>query len=43
MARDVAIVSFAQAPSRNDVEETESQLLFPVIDEAIERSGIARR
>jgi acetyl-CoA acetyltransferase len=43
MARDVAIVSFAQAPSVNGVEETESQLLFPVIDEAISRSGIDRR
>ena len=43
MARDVAIVSFAQAPSTDGVEETESQLLFPVIDEAIARSGIDRR
>ncbi len=43
MARDVAIVSFAQAPSTDRVEETESQLLFPVIDEAISRSGIDRR
>ena len=43
MARDVAIVSFAQAPSTDRVEETESQLLFPVIDEAIARSGIDRR
>ena len=42
MARDVAIVSFAQSPSADDVEETETQLLFPVITEAIERSGIPR-
>jgi acetyl-CoA acetyltransferase len=43
MARDVAIVSFAQAPSAYGVTETESQLLFPVIAEAIERSGIPRK
>ena len=43
MNRDVAIVSFAQAPSRASVEETETQLLYPVITEAIERSGIPRR
>ncbi len=41
--RDVAIVSFAQSGARVDVEETETQLLFPVITEAIERSGIPRR
>lgn len=41
--RDVAIVSFAQTPSRAGVAETEAQLLFPVIDEAIARSGIERR
>ena len=43
MARDVAIVSFAQTPSTYGVTETESQLLFPVIAEAIERSGIPRK
>jgi acetyl-CoA acetyltransferase len=43
MARDVAIVSFAQAPSVAEVAETEAQLLFPVIEEAIARSGIERR
>ena len=41
--RDVAIVSFAQSGGRVDVEETETQLLFPVITEAIERSGIPRK
>jgi hypothetical protein len=41
--RDIAIVSFAQTPSTGDVAETESQLLFPVIAEAIERSGIPRK
>jgi acetyl-CoA acetyltransferase len=43
MARDVAIVSFSQAPSSHGVTETEPQLLFPVIAEAIERSGIPRK
>ena len=43
MARDVAIVSFAQAPSTYGVTETEAQLLFPVIADAIERSGIPRK
>ena len=43
MARDVAIVSFVQAPSTYGVTETESQLLFPVVAEAIERSGIPRK
>ncbi len=41
--RDVAIVSFAQTPIRNGVRETENQLLFPVIAEAIEASGIPRK
>jgi acetyl-CoA acetyltransferase len=41
--RDVAVVSFAQAPARAAVDETETQLLFPVITEAVERSGIPRR
>jgi acetyl-CoA acetyltransferase len=40
--RDVAIVSFAQSPSLNGVTETESQMLFPVVVEALERSGVAR-
>ncbi len=43
MARDVAIVSFAQAPSTYGVTQTEPQMLFPVIAEAIERSGIPRK
>jgi acetyl-CoA acetyltransferase len=41
--RDVAIVSFAQSGGRVDVEETETQMLYPVVSEAIERSGIPRR
>ena len=41
--REVAIVSFAQAPSQAAVDETETQMLYPVITAAIERSGLARR
>jgi acetyl-CoA acetyltransferase len=41
--RDVAIVSFAQTPFRSGVTETEAQLLFPVVAEAIEQSGIPRK
>jgi acetyl-CoA acetyltransferase len=41
--RDVAIVSFAQAPTSNTpVSETEAQMLFPVVSEAMERSGLRR-
>jgi acetyl-CoA acetyltransferase len=41
--RDVAIVSFAQAPSLPRVDITETQMLYPVITEAVERAGIGRR
>ena len=41
--RDVAIVSFAQAPvSATPVNDTEAQMLFPVVAEAVERSGLRR-
>jgi acetyl-CoA acetyltransferase len=41
--RDVAIVSFAQSPaSATPVAETEAQMLFPVVAEAVERSGLGR-
>lgn len=41
--RDVAIVSFAQAPAAaTPVSDTESQMLFPVVAEAMERSGLRR-
>jgi acetyl-CoA acetyltransferase len=41
--RDVAIVSFAQAPaSATPVPDTEAQMLFPVVAEAMERSGLRR-
>jgi acetyl-CoA acetyltransferase len=41
--RDVAIVSFARTPARAGVRETEAQLLFPVVADAIEQSGIPRK
>jgi len=41
--RPVSIVSFAQSGGRVDVEETETQMLYPVVSEAIERSGIPRQ
>jgi acetyl-CoA acetyltransferase len=40
--RDVAVVSFASTVSTAGVEETETQMLFPVINEALERVGITR-
>lgn len=40
--RDVAIVSFAQSGSLVDSAESETQMLLPVINEAVERSGVAR-
>jgi acetyl-CoA acetyltransferase len=40
--RDVAIVSFAQA-AVPETDLTETQLLFPVINEALARSGVERR
>ena len=41
--RDIAIVSFAQAPVRAGIEETETQTLYPVITAAIEQSGLSRK
>jgi hypothetical protein len=40
--RDVAIVSSAVSDMRAGVEETETQLLFPVINTALDRAGITR-
>lgn len=40
--RDIAIVSFAQAPASPGVEVTETQMLLPVLNEAITTAGIAR-
>src|SRR5438093_6166606 len=42
--RDVAVVSFAQStPGAYGVEETETQLLFPVVNEALDRVGTTRK
>ena len=41
--RDVAVVSFAQAPSvRRDAERNEVEILMPVVQEAVKRSGIPK-
>lgn len=40
--REVAVVSYASVASAH-VEESETQMLFPVVAEAIERSGIPRK
>jgi hypothetical protein len=39
--REVAVVSFASVATQ-DVDETETQLLYPVVTEAMERSGLSR-
>lgn len=42
--RDVAIVSFAQAPNvRREADRNEVEMLMPVVTEAIEASGIPRK
>lgn len=42
--RDVAIVGFAQAPSkREETEHNEVEILMPVVTEAVKRSGIPKR
>ena len=42
--RDVAVVSFARSePGATGVQETDTQLLFPVINEALDEAGITRK
>jgi acetyl-CoA acetyltransferase len=42
--RDVAVVSFARStPGATGVQETDTQLLFPVINEALDSAGLARK
>jgi acetyl-CoA acetyltransferase len=41
--RDVAVVSFAQAPREQPPGQTEVLMLLPVITEALERAGLPRR
>lgn len=41
--RDVAVVSFAQAPPEQPPGQTEALMLLPVITEAIEQAGLERR
>jgi acetyl-CoA acetyltransferase len=41
--RDVAVVSFSQAPMRRrEVDRNEVEILMPVVAEAVERSGLPR-
>jgi acetyl-CoA acetyltransferase len=40
--RDIAIVAYASVSAEN-VETTETQMLYPVVNEAIEQSGIGRK
>jgi acetyl-CoA acetyltransferase len=39
---DIAIVGYAQSPPVFGVEETETQMLFPAVNEALERAGLTR-
>ncbi|MEX2393065.1 MAG: lipid-transfer protein [Actinomycetota bacterium] len=42
--RDVAVVSFARTePGLQGVQESDTQLLFPIINEALDRIGITRK
>lgn len=41
--RDVAVVGFAQSSAVRDREHNEVELISPVVREAVERSGIAKR
>ncbi len=40
--RDVAVVSYAVSELREGIEETETQLLLPVVNDALQRAGITR-
>jgi acetyl-CoA acetyltransferase len=42
-SNDIAIVGFSQSPSVRDAAASEVQLLVPVVADAIEMAGIARR
>ena len=42
--REVAVVSFAQSPSvRREIDLNEVEMLMPILRQAVERSGIAKR
>jgi acetyl-CoA acetyltransferase len=40
--RDVAVIAFAQSPTRPDRLQNEVEILMPVVREAIERSGVQK-
>ncbi len=41
--REVAIVSFAQSATRRETRRNEVEILLPVVQEAVERSGVPKR
>ena len=41
--RDVAIVSFAQTATRMEEQRNEVEILLPVVQEAVEKSGLSKR
>ena len=42
-ATDIAVVGYAQTPSRRRARESEVQLLVPIVTEALQRAGLDRR
>ena len=40
---DIAVVGFAQSPPQFGVEETETQMLFPAVNEALDRANLSRK
>ena len=42
-ATDIAVVGYAQTPSRRRARESEVQLLVPIVSEALQRAGLGRR
>ena len=42
-ATDIAVVGYAQTPSRRRARESEVQLLVPTVSEALQRAGLDRR
>ena len=42
MSPDIAIVGYAQSPPAFGVQESETQMLFPAVNEALERANLTR-
>jgi acetyl-CoA acetyltransferase len=43
VSRDIAIVGYAQSPPTFGVQETETQMLFPAVNEALARAHLTRK